>query len=325
MRNHLKYIYILLLFIVVCSNAYSQAVVADSTAITPPTVPTILYNTSFYYVAFLFLIMLIVIIVMGRVTGNLAKSMSPQVAQKVEEKIVHIEKPSLWQLFDRTVLTKAVPIEKEADIMLDHNYDGIKELDNNLPPWWKWGFYLTILWGLVYLFHYHVFATGKLQKAEYFNEVAIADAENQARAEKMKDYVAADNVLALNDAAAINAGKDTYSKNCVACHGANGEGGVGPNFTDEYWIHGGGIKNIFKVVTNGVPAKGMISWKSHLSPKQIQQVGSYILTFQGTKPANPKEPQGDIWVDPTTSIKTDSTVVIKDSSAIANATGVKTN
>jgi cytochrome c oxidase cbb3-type subunit III len=324
MRNQLKYIYILLLLIA-SSSTYAQTAVADTAAVTATPVPTILYNSSFYYVAFLFIIMLIAIIVMARVTASMARSLSPKVDQHVEEAIVQVEKPSLWHWFDRNVLTKAVPIEKEADIMLDHNYDGIKELDNNLPPWWKWGFYLTIVWGLVYLFHYHVFATGKLQKAEYYNEIAMADAENQARAEKMKDFVSADNVTPLTDASAISAGKEIFTKNCVACHGANGEGGVGPNFTDEFWIHGGGIKNIFKVVTNGVPAKGMISWKSQLSPKQIQQVGSYILTFQGTKPANPKEPQGDIWVDPTATIKTDSTVIINDSSAIVNTAEVKTN
>lgn len=325
MRNKLKYIYTLLLFIVSSNNIYSQTAVADSTVIKTPVVPSILYNTSFYYVAFLFLIMLIAIIVMAKVTGNMAKSMVPKEEKKVEEVTEQIEKPSLWQMFYRNVLTKAVPIEQEADVMLDHNYDGIKELDNNLPPWWKWGFYLTILWSVVYLFHYHVFATGKLQKAEYYNEVAIAEAQSLERAEKMKDFVSAETVLALNDEAAISAGKDIYTKNCVACHGANGEGGVGPNFTDQYWIHGGGIKNIFKTVTVGVPSKGMISWKSQLSPKQIQQVGSYILTFQGTKPANPKEPQGDLWVDPTSSVKTDTTSVNKDSSSVASTIVVKAN
>jgi cytochrome c oxidase cbb3-type subunit 3 len=328
MKNNLKHIYILLLLIVCSNSAYSQtAVVVDSKVLKAAEVPSILYNTSFYYVAFLFLIMLIVIIVMARVTGSMAKSMVPTLVateeKKAEEAIAQAEKPSLWEWVDRNVLTKAVPIEQEADVMLDHNYDGIKELDNNLPPWWKWGFYLTIVWSFVYIFHYHVFATGKLQKAEYNNELAVAEAQSLERAEKMKDYVSADNVLALNDEGAITAGKDIYVKNCVACHGANGEGGVGPNFADEYWIHGGGIKNIFKIVTNGVAAKGMISWKSQLSPKQIQQVGSYILSFQGTKPANPKEPQGDVWVDPTTSIKNDTSVVTTDSSAIATA--VKTN
>jgi cytochrome c oxidase cbb3-type subunit 3 len=128
--------------------------------------------------------------------------------------------------------------------------------------------------------------------------------------------VNSETVIALTDADAISAGQGIYIQNCVACHGQKGEGSVGPNLTDEYWIHGGGIKNVFKTVQNGVPAKGMISWKSQLSPKQIQQVSSFILTFQGTKPDNGKAPQGDIWKEEVAAV--DSTVVtVKDSAAAA--------
>ena len=81
------------------------------------------------------------------------------------------------------------------------------------------------------------------------------------------------------------------------CHGQKGEGLVGPNFADEYWIHGGGIKNVFKVIKYGVPDKGMIAWQAQLKPADMQKVGSYILTLQGTNPPNPKAPQGTIWAD----------------------------
>ncbi|MBL7922847.1 MAG: c-type cytochrome [Bacteroidia bacterium] len=137
----------------------------------------------------------------------------------------------------------------------------------------------------------------------------------------MANFVSAETVKRLETPEALGSGKDVYTKNCVACHGPQGEGTVGPNLTDDFWIHGGGIKNIFLTVTNGVPAKGMISWKSQLTPKQIQEVSSYIMSLHGSKPANGKEPQGDKWVEAGTSAPaaTDSTTVVKDSSAVSTA------
>lgn len=307
-------------FILISFNemmAQNASAPADSTTLVKPVFPEMFANPSFYLIGGLFLIMLIVVIVLTRTITHMAKSITGYKEPVAEEIPVGVERISLWQRFDRAVLTKAVPIEKEKDIMFDHEYDGIYELDNDLPPWWKYGFYLTIFFAFVYLINYHVLKTGKLQLAEYNQELADADAEQKARMAKMVNFITEENVIALKDDASITAGKETFSKNCVACHGANGEGLVGPNFTDQYWIHGGGIKNIFKVITNGVPAKGMISWKSQLSPKQIQEVGSYILTFQGTKPLNGKEPQGAIWVDP--SLQTDSTSTVKSDSAIISA------
>lgn len=205
------------------------------------------------------------------------------------------------KLWDRLVgqLGDAVPIEQEEEIALDHNYDGIRELDNNLPPWWKMLFYGSIVWSIGYLFYYHVSGEGVLQAEAY--EIAMEEAEREQleRLANAPDLVNEENVEVLADASAIDKGKQIYTINCVACHGPLGEGGVGPNFTDNYWIHGGGIVNIFKTIKYGVPEKGMISWQQQLKPTQMQQVASYIMTLEGTNPPNGKEPQGTIWVDET--------------------------
>lgn len=194
-------------------------------------------------------------------------------------------------------LNDAVPVEREGEIMMDHEYDGIRELDNNLPPWWIWGFYFTIVFAGVYLTYYHITGKGDLQIAEYKKEMEEGRLQKEAFLAKAGAKIDENTVEAFTEAAQIDKGKETFKTYCAACHGQSGEGGVGPNFADEYWIHGGGIKNIFKTVKYGVPAKGMIAWEAQLTPVQIQEVSSYILTLKGTNPANPKEPQGDLWTE----------------------------
>lgn len=213
----------------------------------------------------------------------------------VEEKKktrVLVKRPSLMEK-----LNDSVAIEKEADIMLDHNYDGIRELDNNLPPWWKYGFYLTIVFAVVYLFHFHVLHTGKLQLAEYQQQLAQAKYDMEVYRKHAANLVDENNATLLTDAASLAAGKATFTANCVACHGNAGEGGVGPNLTDDYWLHQGGIKDVFKTIKYGYPEKGMKSWEQDLGAKQIHEVASYIKSLHGTHPANPKEPQGDLYRD----------------------------
>lgn len=201
-------------------------------------------------------------------------------------------------------LSGATPVEKEKDILLDHDFDGILELDNNLPPWWKALFYVTIVWGAIYLLYFHVIGAGNLQDAEYVAEVKMAEIE---KASLLKGgTVDENNVTRLTDAIALSSGKETFLKHCAACHGRNGEGLVGPNMTDDYWIHGGDIKNIFLVVKNGVPEKGMISWKSQLNPIAMQEVSSYIMSLRGTNPPNPKPPQGVLYSPPADTIKASS-------------------
>lgn len=192
-------------------------------------------------------------------------------------------------------INDAVPIEKEQEIMTDHEYDGIRELDNNLPPWWKYGFYLTIVVSIVYLLSYHVFQTSPLQLEEYQREMDIAALEKEAYLKSEAGNINENNVTLVTTADGINSGKNIYKDNCAACHGQAGEGTVGPNLTDEYWLHGGGVKNIFKTIKYGVPAKGMIAWQAQLTPVQIQQVSSFIVSLKGTNPPGAKEPQGDLF------------------------------
>jgi cytochrome c oxidase cbb3-type subunit 3 len=189
-------------------------------------------------------------------------------------------------------LNASVSIEREKDIMLDHNYDGIKELDNDLPPWWKYGFYISIVFGVFYLIHFHIINTGKLQEAEYDEQVLIAKTEADAYRKKAANFVDENNATLLTDNESIASGKSIYMDNCGACHGRAGEGGVGPNLTDNYWLHGGGIKDIFKTIKYGKPDKGMKAWQLDLGAKQIHEVSSFIKSLYGTNPANGKEKQG---------------------------------
>lgn len=191
--------------------------------------------------------------------------------------------------------TAAVPVEKEQDVMLDHNYDGIKELDNSLPPWWVAMFYMTIGFAVVYMTYYHFTDAGPGSAEEYEMEMERAERAVQAYLATQANLVDETNVTALTDAADLETGKNIFNANCAACHGMLGEGGVGPNMTDNYWIHGGSIKDVFKIVKYGVPEKGMIAWKSQLSTAEMHKVSSYILTLVGTNPPNAKEPQGDLY------------------------------
>lgn len=194
-------------------------------------------------------------------------------------------------------LNAAASIEKEKDILLDHDYDGIKELDNSLPPWWKYGFYLTIVIGIIYLYRFHVSHDGPSSEEEYTAEMQKGEEEKAAYLAKSANNVNENNVVALTDASDIAQGKDMFQRTCAACHVADGGGNVGPNLTDEYWLHGGGIKNVFKSIKYGWQDKGMKSWKDDYSPRQIQQLASFILTLKGTHPAAPKAPQGELYID----------------------------
>jgi len=199
---------------------------------------------------------------------------------------------NIFQLkFINKYLTGSTPIEKEGEILLQDNYDGIKELDNRVPPWFNYLFYGSIIFAAYYLIDYHVLKTSSLQEAEYAEEIAAANIQKEQLA-KSGAFITEETVAIVADNALIEKGKEIFKTYCVACHAADGGGLVGPNLTDNYWINGGGIKNIFKTIKYGVPAKGMISWQTQLDPLQIQNVANYIVTLQGTTPLNPKAPEG---------------------------------
>ena len=188
------------------------------------------------------------------------------------------------------VLTDVVPIEEEHTILMHHEYDGIRELDNNLPPWWVWGFVITIITAVIYLFNYHVFETGDLQYKAYDKEIKKADAEVKAYLSKMAMNVDESNVTLMKDAADLSKGKALFETNCVTCHNPKGEGNIGPNLTDKNWIYGFDIKDVFKTVKNGTP-NGMPEHNSKFNPVQIQQVASFVLSLPDAKG---KAAQGEI-------------------------------
>lgn len=203
--------------------------------------------------------------------------------------------PTFKKIKDYVIGLKS--LETEKDLLLDdHNYDNIRELDNKIPPWFNYLFYATVIFGVFYMINYHVLSSGDVQASEYKEEIRNAEL---ARAELMKTGALLDEstLTALTDAASLSIGKEIFIKNCAVCHTEKGGGLVGPNLTDDYWIHGGGIKNVYATVKNGVPAKGMISWKTQLNPKQMHEVASYVLSLRGTNPPNPKAPEGVLYVE----------------------------
>jgi cytochrome c oxidase cbb3-type subunit 3 len=208
------------------------------------------------------------------------------------EEVKKEQEGSAWERLMKR-WTNAVPVSKEQDVLLDHEYDGIRELDNSLPPWWVAMFYITIAFAVVYMAYYHFSDAGLSSAQEYEVQMARAEEAKEVFLAKQANKVDENNVVALTDDNELSLGKTIYTANCVACHGAAGEGGVGPNMTDEYWIHGGDIRAVFKTIKNGVPEKGMIAWSAQLRPADMQRVASYIMTMQGTNPPNAKAPEGE--------------------------------
>tara|TARA_B100001167_G_scaffold161399_1_gene109155 strand:+ start:7851 stop:8834 length:984 start_codon:yes stop_codon:yes gene_type:complete len=228
----------------------------------------------------------------------LFKTLKPEAQEKYKAEVAAKKERRLaWIKGLYSKLTRAKAIEQEGEILLDHNYDGIKELDNRLPPWWVYGFYATILIAAIYLLRFEVFKDYN-QIDEYEQAVAQAKIDLEEYKKTAKDLVDANTVELLTDATDIKAGEAIFTGNCIACHKAGGAGGIGPNLTDDYWILGGGIKNVFHTISEGGRAgKGMISWKTDLKPSEIAQVASYVLSLHGSNPADAKEPEGEIYID----------------------------
>ncbi|PKB17902.1 cbb3-type cytochrome c oxidase N-terminal domain-containing protein [Flavobacterium sp. 5] len=212
------------------------------------------------------------------------------------EEALNSQKNSWYQNLMQS-FTQSAPAEEEKQLLMDHDYDGIKELDNNLPPWWVYLFYACIVFAVVYLVRYEIMGAPD-QDAELKAEMDQAKIEVVEYMKTAPDLMDEKTVVLLDDAASIGKGKEIFTTNCVACHRADAGGQIGPNLTDDYWILGGGIKNLFHTITNGGrDGKGMIAWKASLKPKEIQAVASYVISLRGSNPKDPKAPDGEIWVD----------------------------
>jgi len=215
------------------------------------------------------------------------------------------------------------------DKLLDHDYDGIKELDNDLPRWWLYLFWFTIVWGILYMLYFHVLGIGYGSADEYRREMdpnyvrhSASDTKvlgllpeyhsplfsiqgdatpwREAQGEESQPFVEVSresdttSYAALTDPADIEQGRMVFTRNCVQCHGHQGEGGIGPNLTDDYWLHGAGMTKVVKSIKYGYPAKGMISWRGFLKDDQILRVATFVLTLRGSNPPNGKAPQGEL-------------------------------
>lgn len=251
-----------------------------------------------FLLVFLFLLIAIEITI-GAIDAITYQLLTEEQKTKLKEVEKISFKESDWYKNLMNALTKSQPIENEEQLLLAHDYDGIKELDNTLPPWWVYLFYGCICFGIVYLVRFEIMG-GDNQEMELKNEMAQAKIDVADYLKTAPDLMDEKTVTLLTDPADLKIGKSIYITNCVVCHRADAGGQIGPNLTDNNWILGGGIKNVFHTINNGGrDGKGMISWKSTLKPKEIQHVASYVLSLQGSNPIEPKAPDGEVWDEPT--------------------------
>lgn len=253
---------------------------------------------TYYMVAGLLFLVIVLVIMVAFYLIKVLNLLTTQAEQERAARlgIPYVPKPTWWDNLVQK-LNQSVPVEEEKNIELDHNYDGIVELDNHLPPWWKWLFYGTIGWAVVYVIVFHFSKSLPLQLDEYNNEIALA--EEQARAFKAlqpQEAIDESNLAYKEDKEIIEKGRDVFmNNNCGSCHRNDGGGNtIGPNLTDPYWLHGGDVKQVFATVKNGVVEKGMPAWGKALSPQDVRNVTFFILSLQGTNPENPKAPQGEL-------------------------------
>lgn len=265
---------------------------------------------NYLIISLLVLVIVAIIVILVQVLMLLRKISNPQNATEPKEDLRGESAPLFsarwWQRWSGF----GVQLQDEQRILIKgHDYDGIHELDNRMPPWLAFLFQGTIVFAVIYLIIYHLTGIGDLPMAELEKETQIVEAKKTAFLEKAAAKINENSVTLLTDAKTLEEGKAIFTANCAACHAADGGGTVGPNLTDEYWLHGGGIKNVFKTIKYGVPEKGMISWEKQLNPLKMQQVSSYIVSLKGSKPATPKAPQGEIYKEEAAAA--DSTVAVK--------------
>ncbi len=242
-----------------------------------------------------FLFMLVAIEIVSSAVDNITYQMlTDEQKEKLKEaqSVSFTESPFLQNIIKK--LTRSKDVEQEQDVMLDHDYDGIKELDNVLPPWWVNLFYATIIFGFIYLIRFHIVGDYN-QIQEFETEVKVAQTEIDKFLEANPSKFDESKLTLLSDKESLGKGKEIFSSVCAACHKPDGGGSVGPNLTDEFWINnGGGIKEVYKTIANGGrEGKGMVPWKGTLKPEDIQKVASYVISLQGTNPAGAKPAEAE--------------------------------
>ena len=238
-------------------------------------------NIDLYYLITINIILIFVLFYLRRMFNQLIGLILPQ-QEKVETK--------KRQNKLNKILNDIVPIEEEHTILMHHEYDGIRELDNNLPPWWVWGFVATIIFAIVYLSSHHIFKTADSQVLAYEKDMKRSAIEVKAYLSKMSMNVDETNATLMTKPEDLSSGKALFETNCVTCHNPKGEGNIGPNLTDKNWIYGFDIKEVFKTIKTGTP-NGMPEHNSKFNPIQIQQVSSYVLSLTEVKG---KDAQGEI-------------------------------
>lgn len=243
----------------------------------------------------LFLFALIAVEIVAAATNKVLDRLLTPEERAEKERIANLpmgESPWMKKVMNKLTRTKS--IEEEGTLLLNHDYDGIKELDNDLPPWWVGLFYATAIFAVIYILRFEVF-DGDNQITEFEKEMAKAQEQVDEYKKTAKDLITPDQAKYLTDPADLAAGKKLFDSNCVACHMADGGGGIGPNLTDDHWILGGGMKNVFHTISEGGrDGKGMVAWKSTFKASEIEQLASYVISLNGTTPANPKDAEGDI-------------------------------
>ncbi len=279
---------VLLAFLLLTGTSlFSQDVPNDTTTVVVAKTIGGMPASTFYVMATVIFLELGLIIAMLINIRFLLKNEKEKLVLLEEAEAIEAKKNKLsW--WDR--MNKLRPVSQEAELDLGHEYDGIRELNNKLPPWWLYGFYLSIIFAVVYLWRFHVSHTGPSSQQEYEMSVAKAEIKIQEYLKAKGDAVDENTVTLLTSAEDMAAGKVIYMKSCASCHTESGAGNVGPNLTDNYWIHGNDVKSVFKTIRYGINA--MPQWQNTYSNKQLAQVTSYIKTLVGTNPPNGKAPQG---------------------------------
>lgn len=292
MKNHRLLILIALMLVV------QPALAADDNLIPPKLMNEIGYGAIIGMLALFILSMLVLLRALKVLTRLTLKWQGYTEEQIIAElkpaKKAKKPKGEVWNK-----LLSLRPMSEETELIIQHDYDGIQELDNPIPGWFMYLFCITIIFAVGYILTYHVFGFGQLQDDEYKTEMVQADLAKQQYLSKAANRVDENTVKLVNDPAVLNSGQVIFKQSCVPCHGDHAQGVVGPNLTDDYWLHGGKINDVFKTIKYGVQTKGMPTWEKQLSPKQISDVANYIKSLHGTNPAGAKEPQGEKEADNT--------------------------